>query len=123
MKCRQAEVAEHDALLHQRVRADHHGRFPGGNLRQRQRARLAGDLACEHRNGHVQRLQPPTQVGQVLFGEQFGGRHQRNLAAGFHRGQRSERRDDGLAAADIALHQAQHRLRLGDVGQDLRIHA
>ncbi len=47
----------------------------------------------------------------MLLGEQFGRRHQRDLAAGLDRGQRSGRGDDGLARTDIALHQAQHRHR------------
>ena len=49
------------------------------------------------------------EIVQMLFGQQFGRRHQRNLVARLHRRQRRQRRDHGLAAADVALHQPQHR--------------
>ena len=52
----------------------------------------------------------------MLLGEDLGGRHDRRLPAVLDRLQRGERRDDGLAAADVALQQALHRVRLGEVG-------
>ena len=45
----------------------------------------------------------------MLLGEQFGRRHQRYLSTGFDCGQRSQRGDDGLARANVALNQTQHR--------------
>ena len=55
----------------------------------------------------------------MLLGEDFGGRHQRRLVAGFDRMQHGQRGDHGLAAADVALQQALHRMRLAEVGGDL----
>ena len=51
----------------------------------------------------------------MLLGENFGGRHERRLVAVFDRLQRRQRRDHGLAAADVALQQALHRVGLGQV--------
>ncbi len=69
------------------------------------------------------RRKPAREILRVLLGEQFGRRHQRRLAARLDGGQCSERRDDRLAGADIALHQAQHRARSPEVGLDLGGHA
>ncbi len=51
----------------------------------------------------------------MLFGQQLGGRHQRGLTAVLDGAQTSQCSDDGLAAAHIALQQALHRLRPGQV--------
>ena len=48
----------------------------------------------------------------MLAGEDLGRRHQRRLAAALDRGQHRDQRDDGLAAADIALQQPHHAPRL-----------
>ncbi len=50
-------------------------------------------------------------VCQMLAREQLGRRHQRGLRAGLDGGGHGEQRDNGLAAADIALQQTQHALR------------
>ena len=42
----------------------------------------------------------------VLFGEDFGGRHERHVEPAFHRHQRRAGRHDRLARADVALEQA-----------------
>ena len=55
----------------------------------------------------------------MLAREDVGRRQQRGLAAGLHRVRHRQQRDHGLAAADIALQQAQHACRLGHVGDDL----
>ena len=55
----------------------------------------------------------------MLFGEQFGRRHQGRLPAAAHGARRRCRCDDRLAAADIALHQADHRLVEREVGVDV----
>ena len=68
-------------------------------------ARPPGDLAGEPRHAHAEGLQPASQVCQVLLGEQFGRRHQRDLPALLDREHSRERGHDGLAAAHVALHQ------------------
>ena len=72
------------------------------------RARSAA-LAAEPDRLDAERREPRLKCAPVLLGEQFGRRHQRDLVPGFDRGERRERRDDGLARADIALHEPQHR--------------
>ena len=115
----QAQIVEDHRLLHQRMRAHHHLRLARGHLGQHLRARLAGHLAGQPGDANAQRLQPCPEIGQVLFGQQLGGRGQGDLLAGFHGQHAGQRRDHGLAAAHIALHQAQHRRRARDVLADL----
>ena len=55
---------------------------------------------------------------EMLARQDFGRRHQRRLPAGLDHGRGGEQRDHGLAGADIALQQAQHALRLGEIGHD-----
>ena len=47
----------------------------------------------------------------MLAGQDLGRRHQRRLTAALDRDQHRQQRDDGLAAADIALQQAHHAAR------------
>ncbi len=119
----QRQVMEHHRLLHQRMRAHHHLRVAGGDLGQHALARLAGDLAGQPGDADAKRLQPAAQVVQMLLGEQFGRRRQRGLLALLHRQHRGQRRHHGLAAADITLHQPQHRRRPRQILPDLREHA
>ena len=55
---------------------------------------------------------------QMLARQNFGRRHQRRLAPGLRDMRHGERRDDGLAGADIALHQPQHALIGREIGAD-----
>ncbi len=52
----------------------------------------------------------------MLARENFRRRHQRRLPPGFDDMRHGEHRDDGLAGADIALHQPQHALIGGEIG-------
>ncbi len=54
----------------------------------------------------------------MLHGENFGGRHESGLRAVFDSDYGGLQRDDGFAAADIALKEAVHRGRLFEVGGD-----
>jgi hypothetical protein len=99
------------------MRADHHRRTRG-DPRQRLLTRLALLLAGQPFDLDAERLQPVPEIAQMLFGQQLGRRHQCDLIAGLHRGQRSQRGDHRLAAADVALHQPQHRLRLRQIPRD-----
>ena len=55
----------------------------------------------------------------MLAGQNLGRRHQRGLRAGLDHGEHGEQRDHGLAAADVALEQAQHALGPREIGRDL----
>ena len=59
----------------------------------------------------------------MLLGKNLGGGHQRHLIAGLQCLQCGKSGDHGLACADIALHQAQHRLALAEVVGDFRADA
>ena len=59
----------------------------------------------------------------MLLGEDLGRRHERDLIAALDRVERGEDRDDRLAATDIALHEAVHRMGLPHVAGDLAEHA
>ncbi len=104
------------------MRADDQARRAAGDLLQRLRARLALAAAAEPRHFDAQRLQPLHQLGEMLFGQDLGGRHQRALPAGVHGHRRGERGHHGLAGADVALQQPVHRPRAGQVGHDLVDH-
>lgn len=59
----------------------------------------------------------------MLLGEQRGRRQQRDLLAAHHRDERRTQRDFGLAEADVAAHEAVHRLaarHVADHGRDRR---
>ena len=90
------------------------------------------DLACRQRRQHGlparaffppgQRRQPHARGfgvrlhrGQMLTHQDFGRRHQRALQAGFHRVQKRQQGDNGLARSDIALQQPQHAFVAGHV--------
>jgi hypothetical protein len=119
----QGQIVEGHRLLHQRVRADHHLRRAGSHIGQHAGTRFAGDLAGQPGHADAQRFQPLAQVGQVLLGQQFGRGGERGLLARFHREHGCHRRDHGLAAAHVALHQPHHWRGLRQVMADLREHA
>ena len=108
----QGQILAGHAFLHQGMRADHHARRAGGDVGQHGGARLAGHLARQPHHAHAERLQPGAEIRQMLLRQQFGRRHQGDLSARFDVAQGRQGRDHRLAAADIALHQAQHGLRL-----------
>ena len=56
---------------------------------------------------------------EVLLGQRLGRRHQRSLAPALDRAQERVERDHRLAGADVALQQALHRHRPGEIGVDL----
>ena len=58
-------------------------------------------------------------AGGVLLGEHLGRRHQRALVAALHGDEHRADRHEGLARADVALQQAVHRVRPGEVVLDL----
>ena len=62
-----------------------------------------------------ERREPAREVLRVLFCEQFRRRHQRDLETGLDGVRGRERGDDRLAGADVALHEAHHRVRHGEV--------
>ena len=117
-----AEFGEHHTLLEQRVGADHHRDLADGDGRECGVLLRFLQLAGEKGDAQAERFQPAREVHGVLFGEQFGRRHQRALIAGARRGQQRGGGDHGLAGADVALHQPQHRPRLHQILRHLDQH-
>jgi hypothetical protein len=97
-----------------------------GARRERGARRLG--VAARHRRGEQRDAQrrrlaaprgEPAQRTLVLLRQQLGGCHHRDLMARLDGGERREERDRRLAAADVALQQPVHRMRLREVGLDL----
>ena len=111
------ELAEIDACLDERVRADDDGRrrprcsrpplLPRGQELVSRPARDA-ELRAE-------RLERE----EVLLGERLRGRHERPAEAGLDRAQQRVERDDRLPRADVALQEPLHRHRAREVGVEL----
>ena len=115
----QREVGELDIFLHQRMRADHEMDRAVGQAAQRLLLLLLAVAAGEQRQAHAGRLGERRDGGVVLAGQKLGRRHEGRLRAGLDADQHGEEGDHRLAAADIALQQADHALGLGHVGFDL----
>ncbi len=124
---RQAQPGKAHLLLDDGVGADHQRRRAGFDGGQHVGACLL--LLPAGQPGHLpaarrqQRRQPVGQLGEMLLGQDFGGRHQRALPAGVDGdagGQRGHRR---LAAAHVALQQAVHGLRARQIVRDFFAHA
>ena len=115
----QAEVFEGDLLLEQRVRADQ-----DVDVARLERVEDLGALASalaarEQRNAQASRRAEAADGLKMLARQQFGRRHQCRLRAGLDRRRHGEERHDRLAAADIALEQAQHAAGAREIGVDL----
>jgi hypothetical protein len=126
----QAELGEAHAVLDERVRADDDARLAGLRVEQRLPLRLRAHRAGEQGDAGGVRVpaqlpglrQRPEQGAQrpgVLRGEHLGGREHRGLPAGVDRLQHRPQRDQRLARADVALHQAVHRVAPRQVGRHL----
>ena len=114
---RQRQVVIFDAVLEQRMRADHHAH--AAVLQPAQQRSTRPPLHAAGQDRHRFRRQP-RQRAMVLLRQHFGGRHDRSLLAGFHRTQHRQQRHDRLARADIALQQPQHASVGSQVAIDLR---
>ena len=57
----------------------------------------------------------PAEIKVVLFGQDFGRRHDGDLVSIFHRNDGGLGRDNGFPRSDIPLKQAAHRVRGADV--------
>ena len=127
----QAEVREADPVLEQRVGADHDAGLAAGHPAQRGGALGLGHRAREQLDGralvgpaeHAARREVAEHRDDravVLLGEHLGRGEQRRLAAGVDDAEHRAQGDQRLAGADLALQQPVHRVRLGEVGLDLR---
>ena len=100
----------------QGVRADDDaGRGPGVRFFPPRRG------AQNHRD--AERVEELAEVVVMLLGEDLRGRHERRRLPGSHGGKHRGRRDDGFAAAHVAVQQAVHRLAGRHVVENRREHA
>ena len=124
---REREVAKHDIGLQQRMRADDDRGQARGEARQHRIARPPLLAPGQQPDLDPGRRGEALQGRVMLAREDLGRRHQRRLAAALDRDQHRQQRDDGLAAADIALQQPHHAARrrhvAGDLGQRLALAA
>ena len=119
----EGEAGVGDLLLEDGVRADDEVGATVGDGLQAGALVGGGHFAGEDGNAHRQRAEQAADVGGVLFGEQFGRHHEHRLLSGGDGLQAGRERNHGFAAADVALHQAQHRRRLREIGGDFRTDA
>ncbi len=75
------------------------------------RAGAQGDVQAERR-------EPAFAIEVMLLGEDLRGRHERGLRAGLDAKQHRGEGDQCFAGADVAVQQAVHRARRGEVGAD-----
>ena len=115
----EAEPLVGDRLLEDGVGADEHVDRAVGEAHQGRFARPALLAAGEDGDVDRQAGELARQRVEMLAGEDLGRREQRRLGAGLDRGQHRHQRDQGLARADVALEQAQHRRLLLQVALDL----
>ncbi len=120
----EAERLEPHRLLHQGMRAHHQVHLAGGDRLARAAALGGGKTPGQQRDPEPRARQQPLHGREVLLGEDFGGRHERDLLPVLHREHRREHGNDRLAGTDVALQQAVHRMRaLHVVGDLLQRHA
>ena len=89
---------------------------PAASVVERRAPRARRHPPGEQQGLEPERREPAREVLRVLLGEQFRRRHQRGLEAGLDDVGGRERGDDRLAGADVALHEAHHRVRHREVG-------
>ena len=117
------QIGKHYLLLKQGMGANGDLCFAGANGRQLRFASLAFHLARQPGYSNPQWLQPIAEIQMMLFSQNFGGRHYRRLQAVFHRLQCRQHGNDGLAGADITLHQTQHGKRFLQIAGNFSSHS
>ena len=115
---RDHEVLEFDSCLKQCMGPDKNIDVAGGEPVELLLSRFALVPAGENFHADTRAFGQRLQGGQMLPGENFGGRHHRCLTAALDGAQHREQGDDCLAAAHIALQQAQHGAGRGQIATD-----
>ncbi len=118
----QDERGKGDALLEQCVSADDDRRRALAEFFERGAARGACLPPGQQRHLDPKRLEPAPKILRMLIGEQFGRRHQGDLSPHLHGLSGRKSGHERFAAADVALHQAQHRRRTLEVLLDFLQH-
>src|SRR6266576_4265229 len=108
----EAERAELNVFLEQRMRADCDRHFSRGNGGKRGSALLLCLASGKPCRFQPQGAEPLAELAEMLLGENFRRGHDCGLQAVLDRAQRGEHGNDGLAAAHVSLQQPVHRMRL-----------
>ena len=87
-------------------------------FKQRQRLALLAARGGAQRDAEAERCAEVAEREVVLLGEDLRGCHERGLVAGFDGEEHGAQRDERFPAAHIAVEQAVHRTRQGEVGAD-----
>ena len=107
----QAEIAKHDVLRQQSVRADDDVDLAGGERGDELLLLVRGPEPADHLDADREAREPLLQRPRVLKREHGGRREERDLLAVHHGLEGRAHRDFGLAVADVAAEQAIHRRR------------
>ena len=113
------EVGERHLLLEQRVRPDHDRRLSRRERLGRVPPALAGQRAGQERGRQAEVLEQRGQRRVVLAREEVRRGEQGRLPPVERGGREGPRRDGRLARPDVALDEAEHRDRAGEVVADL----
>ena len=113
------QVGELHAVFDQGVRADQDVHLARGDPFERQPALPGLRGAGEDGDLHPHAVEHTRDGGEMLAGEDLGGRHHAGLVAVVHGQQHRHQRHEGLAAADVALQQAVHLVARDGVLPDL----
>ncbi len=116
---REGEVAEFDIGLQQCVGADDDRQSAVGEPSQQCGPSAALFAPGREADLDLRRRRMALEDRMMLAGEDLGRRQQRRLGAALDGSQHCQQGDDGLAAADIALHEPHHALRPRHIGGDL----
>ena len=104
------------------MRADHHVQQPQLQIQQQLTPRLHAHTACQQRYAHTQRLKIIKQRRIMLRRQNLRRRHQTALMTVLHRLRQGQHADNRLAAANVALQNAVHRLVAGHILRNLAPH-
>jgi hypothetical protein len=113
------EVPKVDPLLDERVRPDHHLRVSRGDQLPRESVLARTQRAGEQHDPNTKWGAELLDREEVLLRERLGRRHERPLTSRLDRAQKGVQRHDRLARPDVALEEALHRHRAGEVSVDL----
>ena len=111
----QPQAGELHIVLKQGVGAHHQLCRTVGDIAQGLVSCLAFDFARQPAAANAQRFKPGREVIEVLFGQNFGGCHQRHLITRFQHITGSQCRHQSFAGTNIALHQPQHGIGLANI--------
>ena len=115
----EAEPREPDALREEGLGAHDDGRGPGAHRHAPPVGLGLRDAPREEHRREAGRREQRVEGAQVLLGERLGGDEHGGLGAGLDRLADRQDGDQRLARADLALQEAPHRARRGEVAADL----